>query len=295
MSFDVVIVGTVRDVRHNLLVREIRKFESSFPASTGIKWFVVESNSTSSSSVTALERIAKARSNFKFLSLGQDGLKTRIERIAKARNTYLDFLRLEYTLESALEVLCVVADLDGLNTRLRIPIEPLREVLTNQEAHFPIQLGPYYDISALRHDVWCPNNAWQDFEILKHHLGSKLAHELAIKSKQIRLPIQGEKIPVRSAFGGIGIYPLSRIVSSSARYSALDDRGFEDCEHVSFNLQLGNEGLRLFIDPRISNAKYTEHTRASSPFRGRILRLRSALAQSLPPSIRKAISRAFFR
>jgi hypothetical protein len=271
------------------------KIESSFPPSTKFKWFVVESNSTSSSSVLALESIAKARSNFRFVSLGQDGLSSRIERIARARNAYLDFLRLEYTSESASGVLCVVADLDGLNTKLRIPIEPLWEVLTNQEALFPIQLGPYYDISALRHDVWCPKNPWQDFEILKHQLGTKLAHELAIKSKQIRLPAQGQKISVRSAFGGIGIYPLSRIVSSNARYFALDDEGFEECEHVSFNFQLGHEGLRLFIDPRISNAKYTEHTRASSPFLGVILRFRTSLARSLPPLIRDVILRVFFR
>jgi hypothetical protein len=185
----------------------------------------------------------------------------------------------------------VVADLDGINTRVRLTPEVFARVVRDRVAVFPIQLGPYYDISALRHPVWNPANPWQQFESLRGLVGEENALNLAIRSKQIDLRGEVSPIPVQSAFGGIGVYPLSEILLNGARYVGLESDGSELCEHVPFNLSLWKSGMQIQIDPTFVNAAYTEHTMQSHPVIGPFLRLRHFLASLLPSPVREFLVR----
>jgi hypothetical protein len=50
----------------------------------------------------------------------------------------------------------------------------------------------------------------------------------------------------------------------------------EECEHVGFHRTLIEEGVELFINPQILNARYTEHTRYAAPILGPLLRVRNS-------------------
>jgi hypothetical protein len=45
-----------------------------------------------------------------------------------------------------------------------------------------------------------------------------------------------------------------------ARYVGLNEVGEEVSEHVSFHRALKQQGYRLFINPKMINASYTDHT-----------------------------------
>ncbi len=292
--FEVVIVATVRDVAYRRLLRDVEAIESALPRNSKKTWFVVESNSTRESSVEALKKLGAKKPNFIFKSLGEDPAGSRIQRIARARNEYLRFIRDSFSQDLANGV-CVVADLDGLNSNPRLPEECLNEVVQLRQAHFANQHGPYYDISALRHDQWCPQDPWGDFEKLRVLLGEEIAYQLAIKSRQIRVPQDSPKIAVHSAFGGLGIYPLSALVASRATYEPVGSSGVEECEHVGFHRTLLEEGVELFINPQILNARYTEHTRYADPILGPLLRVRSHVARRLPPELKSLLIEKLFR
>ena len=294
MAFEFIFVGTVRNVVHKRLVREMKRLEGALPQGSKTSWFLVESNSEGPESAEALELISETNPRFMFLSLGVDQSGTRIERITRARNEYLRFLRKTFSQAQAEGLICVVADLDGLNKKPRIPLESILKVLQLNEAHFSNQTGPYYDVSALRHEVWNPRDPWRDYADLEGQFGANLAHELAIKSKQLRIPRRLQNIQVDSAFGGLGLYPLKELVQAKAEYSAFDSLGSEQCEHVHFHSELAKVGMRFFIAPQMTNARFTEHTRYLSPFVGSALKLRSFMARQLPESIRKFLEDKFF-
>lgn len=294
MTFEVVIVGSVHNVGYGKLRKEVKTIESALPKKAKKTWFVVESNSTKVGSIDALAKIAAKKSNFSFISLGEDRSGSRIERISRARNEYLKFLRSTFNQQDCADAVCIVADLDGLNSSLEIPASCLKEVVEVGQVHFANQTGPYYDVSALRHELWCPVDPWQDFEGLKGLLGNQLAYQLAIKSKQIRVPKRSPKIEVQSAFGGLGIYPLRVLVGSKATYQPLNSFGVEECEHVGFHAALASEGVKLFINPRLINAKYTEHTRYERPILGALLRIRALVASNLPSKMRAYLVKKIF-
>jgi hypothetical protein len=160
-------------------------------------------------------------------------------------------------------------------------------------AFFPVQKGPYYDISALRHKSWASTDPWRQFSDLQSVLGADAAHQIAISARQVVVPRGAAPFEVESAFGGIAVYPLSEVISSGALYEAVDLQGNEECEHVSFNRQLANFGVRLIVDPRFTNAKYTEHTLRKAPVLGAHLRFRSWVRKILPPSIASKLSKLF--
>jgi hypothetical protein len=154
----------------------------------------------------------------------------------------------------------VVADMDGVNNELTS--ESIESCFTQEskwDVIFGNQLGPYYDIWALRHKYWCPTDCWQEFNFL---VGAGLNRGTAlvssVLSRQIRIPIESPWIEVDSAFGGIGIYKAINL--GGKFYVGIDSQGGEVCEHVHFHNQIKSEGGRLFINPKFINAGYTEHT-----------------------------------
>lgn len=281
------ITSTVRGVSYSRLRKDIARLDRCLSYFGETNWYVVESNSPSPETLIALKRLAGRVSRFKFKSLGRDSGGFRTERIAKARNACLDLVSASVEGSELQNHILVVVDLDGINSKVRLTPTVIRTVLRDRVAVFPIQIGPYYDISALRHPVWNPTDPWKEFELLRATFGEANALNLAVKSKQIDLRGMVAPISVTSAFGGLGLYPLSEVLLTKAKYVGRGSDGSELCEHVGFNLSLWESGVVLQIDPTFVNAGYTEHTRYSHPILGPILRLRHLVASSLPAPMRR--------
>jgi hypothetical protein len=74
----------------------------------------------------------------------------------------------------------------------------------------------------------------------------------------INLPREAEWLEVDSAFGGLAIYKKS--IMSQGSYIGLYDNGIEVCEHVPFHFGIRQKDGKIFINPRLINTDYTEHS-----------------------------------
>jgi len=106
------------------------------------------------------------------------------------------------------------------------------------DAMFVNQTKEYYDIWALRNED-CQYDCWQ--------MVRKFADEWSyLRRHQIPKPTDHPLIPVKSAFGGAGIYNTRKM--ELCRYSSYINN-IEICEHVPFNEELIKRGYRMFINP----------------------------------------------
>ncbi len=197
--------------------------------------------------------------------INMDGLATReperTARIAAARNAYLDAV-LHSTL-SSFDYLAV-ADFDDVNA---VPIATesfacALSILAQQPqvaAVFACSAPVYYDVWALRHPTWCPNDVWEEVRA-ERELPVAAATERYVYSRQIRIPAGAAAIPVQSAFGGLGIYRLAAI--GGARYEGVSATGAPCCEHVAFNRTVGKSGTLLIL-PSLRNRAPIGHLRPS--------------------------------
>jgi hypothetical protein len=168
----------------------------------------------------------------------------------------MDFFE-NFYLENDIDLL-VVADLDGVNSFLNI--DAVRSILTREDwdGCTANQLGAYYDIWALRHPYWSPNDCWQMESFLCGvGLNRFKARQIAVYDRMWRIPLNSEWIPVESAFGGLAVYKAKAVVG--LRYAGLTSVGKEICEHVSFNYDFIKRGGNLYINPKLINDNWNEH------------------------------------
>jgi hypothetical protein len=116
---------------------------------------------------------------------------------------------------------------------------------------FPSSSPYYYDIYALRHAEWCSGSCLKEYQDAETrsalwNLFALIRYVYSRQKPQSRLQSKG-LIQVDSAFGGVGIYSLSKVNESGARYSSLElqRQELKLCEHVVFNTFLS----QLFIFP----------------------------------------------
>jgi hypothetical protein len=108
------------------------------------------------------------------------------------------------------------------------------------DAVFANQSYRYYDIWSLRNE-----NVEEDcFEQLKN---GKTRQD-AIFIHQTHIPRNTGLIPVKSAFGGLGVYKIPSIDSNCRFYGTVKESGASIFEHVPLNLYLTGKGCKLFID-----------------------------------------------
>jgi hypothetical protein len=95
---------------------------------------------------------------------------------------------------------------------------------------------------------------------MKHHHVLKAEKVLFSTkySKMIKIPENCDWINVDSAFGGLAIYRKEAIVHG--QYVGINSLGGQICEHVPFHDDLISKGFRIFINPKLINATYTEHS-----------------------------------
>jgi len=236
----------------------VARLQSALKAFRRVQWLIVESDSDDDS-VAVLTRLASEMQSFRFLTLGslKDRMPGRTERIAHCRNAYLDeiisneiYANVEYV---------IVSDFDGVNTL--IDEDAILSCWQRQgwDVCTANQRGPYYDVWALRHGDWSPNDCWRQRRFLKHYSDNDDDNLLAsVYARMITIPQDDDWIEVDSAFGGLAIYRRDAI--TLGRYVGLTPEGEETCEHVAFHHALKQHGCRIFINPRMINAAYTEHT-----------------------------------
>jgi len=167
----------------------------------------------------------------------------RTERLAYGRNRLLD----QVLTRGPFDYICW-ADLDGL-VGARFSTDGFLSNFQQDEvwdAVFPLSWPLYYDLWALREDTICPHDYVWDGQ---HRLNAVLhaGREIHAATQQLAPGRVAGWLPVRSAFGGFGLYKAA--VVGQGRYSGLVD-GREVCEHVPYHELLVKAGARLYLNPK---------------------------------------------
>jgi len=257
----VLIVGLVKDSA-STIVQEILTISKAFKGFSKVSWLLVESDSKDNT-VTELKKTSMRVENFNFITLGNlsDSLSKRTERIAHCRNWYLEEIR-ENSKYLDLDYVAVI-DLDNMNDLLTD--QAIQSCWDNSDWDVCTanQLGPYYDIWALRHPVWSPNDCWDQCRFLERFgISHEQAKQAAVYAKQIVIPPASSWIEVDSAFGGLAIY--KRAALNQGNYSGIGEVGEEVCDHIFLHKIIRSNGGRIFINPGLINTDFTEHTQSSN-------------------------------
>lgn len=270
------ITGLIRDGETHI-AREVATLLDATKACRETHVLVIESDSKDGT-VNKLAEMAATSPRFHFKSLGhlQPKIPARAERLAHCRNAYIQELR-DNPLYADIDYV-IVTDLDGMNEQLSAEsiascwqVEPDWGVLTaNQNGH-------YYDIWALRHPDWSPDDCLRLMARLEPLFGHEVAREMAVYSRQIRLPRDMPPIAVESAFGGLAIYTRAAMLSGG--YEAYEPNGDEVCEHVPHHRHIRAAGYNIHINPRLINTGMTIHTKNKRPSKV----IRNALRALLRP------------
>lgn len=257
------IVGLARNCA-NRIEKDLDSLYAAFSEAKKVMCIVVESDS-SDHTVDILENLRTKVHNFSYISFGnlRDIHPKRTQRIAYCRNQYLRLIASDKKFSSVDFV--VVADLDGVNSKLSPDAVKSCWVRDDWDVCTANQAGPYYDIWALRHPLWSPNDCWEQVRFLKKmSVSSFNSIYLSVYSRMIRIDRSAPWIEVDSAFGGLAIYKKSFVVSSD--YVGLNDGEDEICEHVCFHRKIRELGGRIFINPALINAGQVEHARYAGKF-----------------------------
>ena len=255
---DFLITGLVRNGEETI-AKEIRNLATVFKNFSSLNWFVLESDS-SDHTLMELERLTKEIPHFRYKSAGilADSIPSRLVRLAHCRNLYLDELKTNPIYQN-IEYL-VVADLDNMNSLLT---EEAILSCWDQEGWGGCcanQRGPYYDLGALRHPDWMPHDCWRHYQFLIQQGKSEdEAMSAAVHANMVTIAENAEWIEVDSAFGGIAIYPTK--VLGNARYKGYDKHGRETVDHIGFHEGIRENGYKIFINPKLINTSFNEHTR----------------------------------
>jgi hypothetical protein len=269
------VVGTARNASRNIgadLLRIVNSLEAILPTSA----FVVESDSEDNT-VSVLNTLSKADQRVRFTSLGHVAplIPDRIARLRFCRNAYVREIRENPNYRNC--DLIVVADLDGINTKIKTDYLALAlssdiswDVLAaNQSAR-------YYDILALRHSLWSPNNWLTESQWLTPFLGEKSANRHSMVDRMIHIPPNLPPIQVDSAFGGLCIY--RRWIFDSCDYTEDVPEAADEIDHVTLHRKARGAGAKLFIHPGLINSNWTAHSLNGSSF----IRLLKTISHSLP-------------
>lgn len=265
-SAHVLVVGVARNCRDTLRPTYDR-LSHALSAAKKLSFFVVESDS-SDGTAEALARLSASNDNFRFTSLGNlsEVFRKRTERIAVCRNRYLEELQGHPDYREAHYV--VVADWDGVNDLVTEKGIASCWERDDWDVCTANQAGPYYDIWALRHTLWSPNDCWEQQEFLmKIGMNRYRATRRAVHDRMLVIPQDSDWIDVQSAFGGLAIYRGG--VLQDVRYVGVTDDGKEVCEHVSLHQEIQANGGKLFINPALVNAGLVEHAKYATR-RGRM-------------------------
>jgi len=224
-----------------------------------------------------------------------DRLPRRTERIAFARNACLEEIAHSGTGGDHL----VVADLDDV-LGAPIAVDGFARAaawLDADRARAGVMANAtprYYDVWALRHDPWCPDDCWHPIWGRAPDEAFEAAKFREVFARQIEIPPLVPPIAVRSAFGGLAIYRLSSALA--ARYGGVDTMGRETSEHVAFNAAIARAGGQLHIFPALQVHAPRQHLYQASEFtwRWRMTMLAQRVADVVWPPWSRMFGRRMF-
>lgn len=260
----VLVVGIVKDIEKSLK-RDIKNISKALGFFKDVHWFLVESDSSDNSKLTLLD-VKNAHNNFNYVSIADlnKSYSFRTEKLAFARNKYLTYIKeqidpIEYPY-------VVVADFNLLNNKLSIESVLSSWCRTDWDVVTANQSARYYDVWALRHPLWSPNDCWEQHEFLKKYIKiPEIINSYSLRSRMIKIPKDSDWIEVDSAFGGFAIYKSSFLLND-VHYEGKNDVGNMICEHVPFNRKIKELGARIFINTNLINTHYTDHSRRMTIF-----------------------------
>ena len=253
------VVGVVRNCQ-NTIEKDIKRLISSIPKCKSLEFLIIESDS-SDLTVFELSKLSTKIDNFKFITLGElaGKLPSRTQRLAFCRNVYIEEIEKNYKNVSYV----IISDLDDINKDLNLNSITSCFNRSDWDMCSANQNGPYYDIWALRHNLWNPVDPYKQLSFFKPFSYSLINKYVNIYSKMIKIPMNYNWIQVDSAFGGIAIYKRN-CFDFGARYKGEDKFGNQVCEHISFHEELIKKNLKLFINPKFINAALTEHSKVKT-------------------------------
>jgi hypothetical protein len=252
----VLVVGVARNCEKHLL-NSVAGIQGAFVSAKVVTFLVIESDSTDKT-VEILRRLSSECKSFDFVSLGhlRGQFPLRTERIAFCRNYYLKLI--DETPEYRNADYVVIADFDGVNVRLSSRSVSSCWLRSDWDVCTANQYGRYYDIWALRHPLWSPNDCWEQANFL-FNSGTRRYQSVfaSVISRMIVLDQNSAWVEVESAFGGLAIYRKAAL--QSVRYNGLTPSGEEICEHVSLHFQIRRNGGRIFVNPMLINSSLGIH------------------------------------
>lgn len=255
---NILITGLVRNGAH-CIEREVAQLLRATVGFRRVQVLLVESDSTDGT-VAKLEDMAAGSEHLRFLSLGQlePRLSRRTERLAHCRNAYVDAVGQDPRYRDVDYVL--ISDLDGMNDRLDAnAIQSCFHIRESWGVLTANQDGPYYDIWALRHPDWSPDDCLRLLARLEPLFGHETARDIAVYARQARISPGGQPIEVQSAFGGLALYTRQALLDGG--YEGVDTAGLEICEHVPHHEKIRAAGHAIYVNPRLVNTGWTIHTR----------------------------------
>jgi len=265
------VLGIARDCGPHLPA-VFRNLETIRPLFNEFRVFLIESDSIDDTAdcIRSYRRSCQGI-NARFLNGLDKQVPLRTERLAHLRNAALEWLRSVGGLN--VDGLVMVLDLDEVNVEAW-DIFSWQKVLSwfskskDSAAVFANQIGPYYDLWALRHPQRCPGDIWQyvfDLHCSQPTLSDQELISKAYKPRMFALSPQSPPEQVDSAFGGLGFYKTCWLRRNVATYCGLKSRWLYDSEgeinlvrwhvseHVSFHLGLRAMGANLWIHPQLIN------------------------------------------
>ena len=252
------LVGVVRNCEKTL-ERDICRLRDSLSQSEYVENFVVESDS-SDTTVKVLQKLSHKLPNFFYESMGalSGTIPKRTARLAFCRNKYVEYARNAVGKRPFDYV--IVADLDGVNNEISAEAIESCWMRDDWDACFANQRGPYYDIWALRHPFWSPNDCWAQERFYRGATKSKVFSAfVSVYARQIEISVDSDWVEVESAYGGLGIY-RAEVFTRCGDHIGLDDAGNEICDIPPFHQSIKTPNTKFFINPRLINGSNNEHT-----------------------------------
>lgn len=272
----VIIVGLARNVETTLKA-SLNLLEKSFSPHFETEYYIVESDSKDTTK-NLLKVAEEDFASFAYICLGnlEESIPDRISRIRHCRNVYVDYIQKNHKVKGWDYV--VVADLDGVNRKINSKkIEKLVRLNQPWDVLTCNQIGPYYDIYALRASGWVE----YDCQIEVHNAIKNLLEKnltqvhhlfvrrflLSVRKNRVRkkivytkmryIPFWKPPISVDSAFGGIALYKSTVFLNYD--YSK-EDRISQECEHVSLHRKVIDDNGQILIIPSFTNCGWNEHS-----------------------------------
>lgn len=212
-----------------------------------VRCILIESNSTDNT-INSIKRYRdKLNCNLTCISLNNISFKTRIENISYARNYYLDIIKEHYSTFDYVYMLdfnetnVEPYNLENIMSCFSVGVE-WDMICANQD-----QL--YYDLYALRHDIWMPFNCWGMIGNRPTFMSEEEAKNIYVRSRFLNIPKDHPPIKVDSAFGGSAFIKMNAAINSV--FSPYDVDGNIDCEWVNFCKTIKN----IYINPKFINMK----------------------------------------